>query len=228
MDLNDSVKHLIDTTYTPIIITISLALGIIFRAALRTYKTLDTHEKSFTRKRLTRTTEIKATLPKDSALHEYLAQEIELEAFFLCSGIKTSHAKMLFLLEINRDRLWNRAQLKRLSPFVLMKPGHSKPSIIISKADKIGAISSLVCTIASLAVGIFYLAYTYLSPIPYLWLVGFGCFWLTVGAGRLFISDWIGYSIAKNAKKHYLKRVAEEKDASREQHEPKELKDPEV
>jgi len=228
MDLNDSVKHIIETTYTPIIITISLALGIIFRAALRTYKTLDTHEKSFTRKRFTRTTEIQAALPKNSALHEYLAQEIELEAFFLCTGIKTSHAKMIFLLEINQDKLWNRAQLKRLSPFVLMTPGHSKPSIIISKADHIGAISSLVCTIASLAVGIFYLAYTYLSPTPYLWLIGFGCFLLTAGAGRLFISDWIGYSIAKNAKKHYQKRVAEEKDANGDQHEPEDLKDPEV
>jgi len=122
---------------------------------------IEFRDKHFVEKRYRRLRKLRSQSPKNGDFSQYLDDTIKLEAFQIASGIRANAKQADALMKISRTGLWNRAQLKRLTQYLVVSAEHPTPSIRIDSADKVTSYFSLfigicfallggICTISAI------------------------------------------------------------------------------
>ena len=114
---------------------------------------IDFRDKHFIEKRYKRLRKLRSQSSDNGDFLQYLDETIKLEAFQIASGIRANAKQADALMKISRTGLWNRAQLKRLAPYLAVSAEHPTPSIRIDSADKVTSYFSLIIGICFVLLG---------------------------------------------------------------------------
>lgn len=114
---------------------------------------IEFRDKHFVEKRYKRLRKLRSQSSDNGDFSQYLDDTIELEAFQIASGIRANAKQADALMKISRTGLWNRAQLKRLSQYLVVSAEHPTPSIRIDNVDVVTSYFSLIIGLCFVLLG---------------------------------------------------------------------------
>jgi hypothetical protein len=201
MELLEAAKPFLNNGYAaiPLIVAIVAALA---KALTMLGQAFDFHDKNIVRKRLERLEELRAGVQDSRPLAGYLESAIDIEKFRICSGVLTSPAKMNMLIALESKGIWGRGQIKSIAKFLTTDVRTQITTLEITALDKVGAAISIIGGFALLFTGLVYFLVLALNLKPYGLIAGSAVCLPFVIVGRLFLTDFINYLIAKKVQLH--------------------------
>lgn len=164
---------------------------------------MEFRDKHFVKKRYQQLLELRSNT-SEGPLAEYLDGAIELEAFQIASGVRSSAKKVQVIAKIASLGFWTSTQIRQLASFLVVAPDDPVPRIKIESSDKFSAYVSLVFGgFMIIAGGVFNLAFL-LEQKPVSFFVGFGMQCIFTVSGVIVSGSFAKYKNAVRVQ-NYLK-----------------------